>query len=329
MARHRGKEVRRDIWDAGRLEVTVGHPAFVGGLQHREEPWIVHAQQRIEPVVHRLDHLRAGRRARRGDDLAPHRQLVGGLGHPAPHAGRDVVAHVVGPDDHRHGQDHIKPSISSIGRASATRPCRPAVVVARNKLSSTASSVASTAASNRPFRSRSDSTSMVDSATTVASEATTGAEGEEDLAAAVGGHRTRSRQTESGTAGESLALRRQDRCIGRDDDDATSLGCLAFAASTEFGEPTSDRRAVDAQPLERAEVRQHQDTEHVPSTSRDEVPMPPFQPRQVIPDPAPIAPASEQTVGGVGQSVPDVVRLHRHRRRVAEPRVVALTDHRE
>ena len=63
---------------------------------------VVHAEQRIEPVVLCFDHLRSGRGARRGDDLGADRQLVAGLGDATPHAGGDIVQNMIGGHNDRH-----------------------------------------------------------------------------------------------------------------------------------------------------------------------------------------------------------------------------------
>ena len=82
--------------------MTVGDPSLVRGLQDSDAACVVHAENRVEPVILGLDHLRSGRGARGGEDLGPRRQLVGGLGDTAPHTGGDIVENMIGGDNDRH-----------------------------------------------------------------------------------------------------------------------------------------------------------------------------------------------------------------------------------
>ena len=142
------------------------------------------------------------------------------------------------------------------------------------------------------------------------------AEGQEDLAAARGGRRCRCGPGRARPGGPAAAQpARVERPVGHHDDDARAgrrrPGRLAGGGSSR-----ADADAADGQPLLLAEVRQHERRRRCARTAgrRDAVPMPPLQPRQVMPVPAPTAPSSGRQAGcradarAAASAVADVVR---------------------
>src|SRR4051794_5333282 len=169
---------------------------------------------------------------------------------------------------------------------------------------------------------------MHDASTSVAREPASGAERDEDLATAVAGGGTGARQAEAGAPSQAFALRGKDRCVGGDHDDATSFWCFALTTAASLGKPPADRRAVDGQSFERAEVRQHQRAEHMAiddARGRADASLPP---QAGHPGSGTDGATGERSVDGGRDRFRGMTRRDRHRRRVAEPRVVALADDR-
>ena len=168
------------------------------------------------------------------------------------------------------------------------------MVVAMNSELTTASAVASTAASNRaPIRS-SPMTREGDRRVGRSWQPRRRAEGDHDLAAAVGGVRADLRQAESASQREALALPGAQRGVGGDDDDARSGTVLD---RHQVADLAADRHAVDDEAVAQAEVAQDEGAERVRAarrsrSTRDEVPMPALKSKAVMPVPAPTQPSA-------------------------------------
>ena len=153
-------------------------------------------------------------------------------------------------------------------------------------------------------------------------------EGEEDLAAAVVGDRAGPREPEPGAPRKPLRAARA--CSGA----SVATTAMQLPPGDRAALPrqrAADRHAVDAQVRRRAEVREHEHADRAPAsgTTRLEVPIPPFQPKQTIPVPAPTAPsATGAAVRGRDARGPRRPRRPA-RRAVVEPAVVALADDRD
>ena len=112
----RREPVRDRVRRAGVLEVAVGHPSLVRGLQDGEEPGVVDGQQRVQTVVDRLVDRGPGLAAGLEQDMTSLGQFVGVDADAAPHARRHAVSVGARRPHHRHGQRPPQPTVPDRSR---------------------------------------------------------------------------------------------------------------------------------------------------------------------------------------------------------------------